>query len=139
MLVIVRLCVCACVCVCVSKYTSRSLFSSHPALPSSANLCAHIGLVPIKADPRKFEYSKDKDDRDETNYIVFRLKVKCEKRKDATPDASTPEELYVSCLGHLYVSTPHCTHGLRLWLGHLCVSTPHGLSFRPSICVKASL
>lgn len=59
-------------------------------------LLRFAGLVPIKADPRKFEYSKGKDDRDETNYIVFRLKVRCEKRKDAPPDATAPEELYIN-------------------------------------------
>mmetsp|Transcript_684 Transcript_684/g.1907 ORF Transcript_684/g.1907 Transcript_684/m.1907 type:complete len:377 (+) Transcript_684:450-1580(+) len=59
-------------------------------------LAHRLGLVPIKADPRKFEFSKGTDDRDETNYIVFRLQVKCEKRKDAPADATSHDELYVN-------------------------------------------
>eukprot|EP00038_Savillea_parva_P027724 m.61121 g.61121 ORF g.61121 m.61121 type:complete len:373 (+) comp8003_c2_seq1:770-1888(+) len=70
--------------------------SNNTSIIQDEVLAHRLGLVPIQADPRKFEFSKGKDDRDETNYIVFRLKVKCEKRKDAPPDAMAPEELYVN-------------------------------------------
>jgi len=58
-------------------------------------LAHRLGLIPIKADPRFFEYRQE-DDNEGTpqDTIVLNLKVKCVKNKNATPDTTLPEELY---------------------------------------------
>lgn len=42
-------------------------------------LAHRLGLLPIQADPRFFEYLSETDDRNERNTIVFKLHVKCER------------------------------------------------------------
>lgn len=40
-------------------------------------LAHRIGLIPIKADSRKFNYKKDDGEHDESNSLTFRLHAKC--------------------------------------------------------------
>jgi DNA-directed RNA polymerases I and III subunit RPAC1 len=47
-------------------------------------LAHRMGLVPIKVDPRKFDY-KNKEDHDESNCVKFKLHVKCTRKN--TPEA----------------------------------------------------
>lgn len=44
-------------------------------------LAQRLGLIPIRADPRKFNYRHAEEDADATNVISFRLMVKCTKRR----------------------------------------------------------
>lgn len=52
-------------------------------------LAHRLGLIPLKADPRLFEYkSEDSEEGTEHDSLEFELKVKCTRRKDATDTAS---------------------------------------------------
>lgn len=51
-------------------------------------LAHRLGLIPLKADPRLFEYKFDGDDETQDNCLEFELKVKCTKGKDARETAS---------------------------------------------------
>ncbi|KAG4068149.1 hypothetical protein HA402_001574 [Bradysia odoriphaga] len=46
-------------------------------------LAHRLGLIPLKADPRLFEYKFDGDDETQDNCLEFELKIKCTKGKDA--------------------------------------------------------
>ena len=46
-------------------------------------LSHRLGLIPIKADPRKFKDKNAEDESDEHNIITFRLQVKCEAARGA--------------------------------------------------------
>ncbi|BFZ07020.1 hypothetical protein BsWGS_10059 [Bradybaena similaris] len=63
-------------------------------------LAHRLGLLPIKADPRLFEY-KQKDSTEPTSEdtIQFRLKMKC-TRNNITTDATDPAVLYKNCKVH---------------------------------------
>ncbi|XP_045184889.1 DNA-directed RNA polymerases I and III subunit RPAC1-like [Mercenaria mercenaria] len=57
-------------------------------------LAHRLGLIPIKADPRLFEYKQDADSEPtEEDTIQFELKVKC-TRNPHVKDATDPDELY---------------------------------------------
>ncbi|KAJ6646149.1 DNA-directed RNA polymerases I and III subunit RPAC1 [Pseudolycoriella hygida] len=45
-------------------------------------LAHRLGLIPLKADPRLFEYKFDGDDETQDNSLEFEMKVKCTKAKD---------------------------------------------------------
>lgn len=53
-------------------------------------LAHRLGLIPILADPRKFAYVHESEggSLNENNTLVFTLKVSCELRRDAPPDAA---------------------------------------------------
>lgn len=51
------------------------------------NLAHRIGLVPIKVDPRLFDFKKSDKPFDETNSIRFKLHVVCTKKD---PKMQTP-------------------------------------------------
>ncbi|XP_055376014.1 DNA-directed RNA polymerases I and III subunit RPAC1 [Condylostylus longicornis] len=57
-------------------------------------LAHRLGLIPLKADPRLFEYkSEDNEDGTEHDTLEFELKVKCTKRKDIK-DSSNFDTIY---------------------------------------------
>lgn len=58
-------------------------------------LAHRLGLIPLKADPRLFEYKSDDapDDGSDQDTLEFKLKVKCTRRKDAK-DTSCFDSLY---------------------------------------------
>ncbi|XP_074650733.1 DNA-directed RNA polymerases I and III subunit RPAC1-like [Tubulanus polymorphus] len=58
-------------------------------------LAHRLGLIPIYADPRLFEY-KTQDEAEGTgdDTISFQLKVRCTKNPSAAKDATDPNELY---------------------------------------------
>ncbi|XP_028514803.1 DNA-directed RNA polymerases I and III subunit RPAC1 [Exaiptasia diaphana] len=60
-------------------------------------LAHRLGLIPIFADPREFSFPKegDTDVKDDTT-LIFDLKVKCIKNKNAPKDATDPDELYIN-------------------------------------------
>ncbi|ELU00597.1 hypothetical protein CAPTEDRAFT_171865 [Capitella teleta] len=56
-----------------------------------------LGLIPIKADPRMFEYrSEDNEEGTPEDTLVFELKVKCTMNKNATEHATDPDELFIN-------------------------------------------
>ncbi|KAL4641143.1 DNA-directed RNA polymerases I and III subunit RPAC1-like [Arapaima gigas] len=58
-------------------------------------LAHRLGLVPIKADPRLFEYRNAGDEEGtEIDTIQLQIKVKCTRNPRASKDSSDPNELY---------------------------------------------
>lgn len=58
-------------------------------------LAHRLGLIPIKADPRFFEYRQEGDEVGTAeDTIEFKLQIKCSKNPSATKDSTDPEELY---------------------------------------------
>ncbi|KAJ3411821.1 DNA-directed RNA polymerases I and III subunit RPAC1 [Chytridiales sp. JEL 0842] len=58
-------------------------------------LAQRLGLIPIKADPRKFNFREGADDvPTDLNTIVFKMSVKCDFNPNAKADAVNPEDLY---------------------------------------------
>ncbi|XP_072031344.1 DNA-directed RNA polymerases I and III subunit RPAC1-like [Amphiura filiformis] len=67
-------------------------------------LAHRLGLIPIKADPRMFEYKQEGDENGSPEDTVeFQLKIKCTKNPNAPKDATDPDELY----RHTKVTTEH--------------------------------
>eukprot|EP00039_Didymoeca_costata_P026663 m.16342 g.16342 ORF g.16342 m.16342 type:complete len:347 (+) comp5670_c0_seq2:184-1224(+) len=58
-------------------------------------LAHRLGLVPIKADPRQFDFVGDLEEFNDTNHIEFKLEVKCTKNPNAHKESADPEELYL--------------------------------------------
>ncbi|XP_074166931.1 DNA-directed RNA polymerases I and III subunit RPAC1 [Sminthopsis crassicaudata] len=60
-------------------------------------LAHRLGLIPIRADPRLFEYRNQGDeDGTEIDTLQFQLKVKCTHNPQAAKDSSDPNELYLN-------------------------------------------
>ncbi|XP_062850884.1 DNA-directed RNA polymerases I and III subunit RPAC1 [Trichomycterus rosablanca] len=60
-------------------------------------LAHRLGLVPIKADPRLFEYRNAGDEEGtEIDTIQLQLKVKCTRNHRVSKDSSDPKELYLN-------------------------------------------
>ncbi|CAG2059249.1 unnamed protein product, partial [Timema podura] len=58
-------------------------------------LAHRLGLIPLKADPRRFEYrQKDDEDGTEQDTLEFELKVKCTWNTNAHKDTTNPDDLY---------------------------------------------
>ncbi|RZF33883.1 hypothetical protein LSTR_LSTR009907 [Laodelphax striatellus] len=58
-------------------------------------LAHRLGLIPLKADPRRFDF-KSEDEGTERDTLEFELKIKCTKNTNAKPDSTNPDELYVN-------------------------------------------
>ncbi|KAJ3315888.1 DNA-directed RNA polymerase core subunit rpc40 [Boothiomyces sp. JEL0838] len=59
-------------------------------------LAHRIGLVPLNADPRLFEFRQWDDTPTDLNTIVFRLEVKCTTNPKALPDEVDPKQKYIN-------------------------------------------
>ncbi|KAM4592064.1 DNA-directed RNA polymerases I and III subunit RPAC1 [Odontesthes bonariensis] len=63
-------------------------------------LAHRLGLIPIKADPRLFEYKnpaeESAEEASEIDTIQLQLKIKCSRNPRASKDTSDPRELYVN-------------------------------------------
>ncbi|XP_029305815.1 DNA-directed RNA polymerases I and III subunit RPAC1 [Cottoperca gobio] len=64
-------------------------------------LAQRLGLVPIKADPRLFEYrnageESAEEEGSEIDTIQLQLKIKCSRNPRASKDSSDPRELYLN-------------------------------------------
>ncbi|KAL0964413.1 hypothetical protein UPYG_G00323510 [Umbra pygmaea] len=58
-------------------------------------LAHRLGLIPIKADPRLFEYRNAGDEEGtEIDTIQLQLKIKCTRNPRATKESADPHELY---------------------------------------------
>ncbi|RXN21727.1 DNA-directed RNA polymerases I and III subunit RPAC1 [Labeo rohita] len=79
-------------------------------------LSHRLGLVPIKADPRLFEYRNLEDQEGtEIDTIQLQLKVKCTRNPRAPKDSSDPKELYLNHMGKDHAKfSPVATASYRL-------------------------
>ncbi|KAK2848618.1 hypothetical protein Q5P01_008452 [Channa striata] len=64
-------------------------------------LAHRLGLIPIRADPRLFEYRNTaeesaEEEGSEIDTIQLQLKIKCSRNPRATKDSSDPRELYLN-------------------------------------------
>uniref|UniRef100_A0A2K6TF39 DNA-directed RNA polymerases I and III subunit RPAC1 n=1 Tax=Saimiri boliviensis boliviensis TaxID=39432 RepID=A0A2K6TF39_SAIBB len=60
-------------------------------------LAHRLGLIPIHADPRLFEYRNQGDEEGtEIDTLQFRLQVRCTRNPHAAKDSSDPNELYMN-------------------------------------------
>ncbi|XP_032397910.1 DNA-directed RNA polymerases I and III subunit RPAC1 [Etheostoma spectabile] len=64
-------------------------------------LAHRLGLVPIRADPRLFEYRNtgeeaSEEEGSEIDTIQLQLKIKCSRNPRASKDSSDPRELYLN-------------------------------------------
>ncbi|XP_041834989.1 DNA-directed RNA polymerases I and III subunit RPAC1 [Melanotaenia boesemani] len=64
-------------------------------------LAHRLGLIPIKADPRLFEYKNAgeesaEEEASEIDTIQLQLKIKCSRNPRASKDSSDPKELYLN-------------------------------------------
>lgn len=55
-------------------------------------LCHRIGLIPIKADPRLFEFKQADRDPNDRDTLVFNLNITCKKRPGIPNDAPEDEK-----------------------------------------------
>ncbi|XP_043992086.1 DNA-directed RNA polymerases I and III subunit RPAC1 [Gambusia affinis] len=64
-------------------------------------LAHRLGLIPIKADPRLFEFKNTgeesaEEEASEIDTIQLQLKIKCSRNPRASKDSSDPRELYLN-------------------------------------------
>lgn len=64
-------------------------------------LAHRLGLIPIKADPRLFEYrdagnGSEEEEGSEIDTVQLQLKIKCTRNPRASKDSSDPRELYLN-------------------------------------------
>ncbi|ORX40045.1 DNA-directed RNA polymerase [Kockovaella imperatae] len=57
-------------------------------------LCHRLGLLPLKVDPRKVQYTKNPDKPSENDTLIFDLRVRCDRNKDASRGETDPRKLY---------------------------------------------
>ncbi|XP_063235462.1 DNA-directed RNA polymerases I and III subunit RPAC1 isoform X2 [Bacillus rossius redtenbacheri] len=66
-------------------------------------LAHRLGLIPLKADARRFEYrQKDDEDGTEQDTLEFELKIKCTKNPNAPKDSKNPDDIYKNANGTAY-------------------------------------
>ncbi|XP_064600500.1 DNA-directed RNA polymerases I and III subunit RPAC1-like [Liolophura sinensis] len=60
-------------------------------------LAHRLGLIPINADPRLFEFRNEGDlEGSSEDTIEFQLKIKCSKSPKAPKEATDPDEMYIN-------------------------------------------
>ncbi|KCV70498.1 hypothetical protein H696_02839 [Fonticula alba] len=59
-------------------------------------LCHRLGLIPIYADPRQFDFKFAEDEATDINTIVLSLNVKCTHNPSAPAGASDPNVRYIN-------------------------------------------
>lgn len=57
----------------------KVLIANNTSVVQDEVLAHRLGLIPIEADPRLFEYASENDPANERNTIVFKLDVRCRK------------------------------------------------------------
>ncbi|XP_043696445.1 DNA-directed RNA polymerases I and III subunit RPAC1-like isoform X1 [Telopea speciosissima] len=57
----------------------KVLIANNTSIIQDEVLAHRLGLIPIKVDPRLFEYMSENDTPNEKNTLVFKLHVKCKK------------------------------------------------------------
>lgn len=83
--------------------TCRSCFSLQPlcgAFYYLQVLVHRLGLIPIFADPRMFDFKMPEDEEStEDNVVEFELKIKCTRNPNASKEATNPDDLYINHKG----------------------------------------
>ncbi|XP_063347504.1 DNA-directed RNA polymerases I and III subunit RPAC1 isoform X1 [Pelmatolapia mariae] len=74
---------------------------SNTSIVQDEVLAHRLGLIPIKADPRLFEYRNTgeesaEEEGSEIDTIQLQLKIKCSRNPRASKDSSDPRELYLN-------------------------------------------
>ncbi|KAJ3052196.1 DNA-directed RNA polymerase core subunit rpc40 [Rhizophlyctis rosea] len=65
-------------------------------------LSHRLGLIPIKADPRAFDYKEGEEDQPtDLNTIVFNLAIQCSVNKNAPPNSVDPKVKFINSSGSL--------------------------------------
>ncbi|CAG8458535.1 6493_t:CDS:10 [Paraglomus occultum] len=59
-------------------------------------LAHRLGLIPIYADPGKFDIKRPGDNATDANTLVFQLKISCEQKPDARPDETDPNRKFIN-------------------------------------------
>ncbi|KAM4678958.1 DNA-directed RNA polymerases I and III subunit RPAC1 isoform 2-T2 [Amazona ochrocephala] len=79
-------------------------------------LAHRLGLIPIRADPRLFEYRNQGDEEGtEIDTLQFQLKIKCSRNSQAAKESSDPDELYFNHKGKDHAKfSPVATASYRL-------------------------
>ncbi|KAF2879472.1 hypothetical protein ILUMI_26696 [Ignelater luminosus] len=57
-------------------------------------LCHRLGLIPLRADPRMFDYRSNDSEGTEQDTLEFELKIKCTWNKDENKDSSRVDDMY---------------------------------------------
>ncbi|KAG0201788.1 DNA-directed RNA polymerases I and III subunit RPAC1 [Mortierella sp. GBA30] len=58
-------------------------------------LAHRLGLIPILADPTKFDFKAKDETPTDLNTIVFRLTAKCKRNENASPNETDPLKKYI--------------------------------------------
>lgn len=58
------------------------------------DLTNRIGLVPIKVDPRLFEYRSPEQPATSQDTVIFELSIRCTKNLQASQDTTLPKDIY---------------------------------------------
>lgn len=87
-------------------------------------LAHRLGLLPLKADPRLFDYpstsSNDNDEVSEQDTLRYELKIKCTKNPHAPKDSQEPKAIYCNSYGNdNYIFL--LIHLINMWANYLCV------------------
>ena len=68
-------------------------------------LVHRLGLIPIFADPRMFNFKTWFDEEStEDNVVEFELKVKCTRNPRASKESTDPDDLYVNHKGGMFLN-----------------------------------
>uniref|UniRef100_A0A3Q4I303 DNA-directed RNA polymerases I and III subunit RPAC1 n=1 Tax=Neolamprologus brichardi TaxID=32507 RepID=A0A3Q4I303_NEOBR len=76
--------------------TEKVFIYSNTSIVQDEVLAHRLGLIPIKADPRLFEYRNSEEEGSEIDTIQLQLKIKCSRNPRASKDSSDPRELYLN-------------------------------------------
>ncbi|GLJ18919.1 hypothetical protein SUGI_0338150 [Cryptomeria japonica] len=68
------------------------LIANNTSVIQDEVLAHRLGLIPIKADPRRFEYRAEGDPANEKNTIVFKLDVTCKKQAGNVVNSTVKSE-----------------------------------------------
>ncbi|OXA42825.1 DNA-directed RNA polymerases I and III subunit RPAC1 [Folsomia candida] len=75
------------------------MYNNTSVIPDEV-LAHRLGLIPLKADPRKFEYRQEGDlHGTEQDTLEFELKVRCSWNPDKSAESTDPDELYINHKG----------------------------------------
>eukprot|EP00002_Diphylleia_rotans_P008001 TRINITY_DN17660_c0_g1_i1.p1 TRINITY_DN17660_c0_g1~~TRINITY_DN17660_c0_g1_i1.p1 ORF type:complete len:359 (-),score=74.93 TRINITY_DN17660_c0_g1_i1:48-1124(-) len=74
----------------------RVIVKNNTSIMQDEVLAHRLGLIPIRADPRLFEYMKPGDEETDKNTLRFRLKIACKLNPNAAPDSKAPAKKYLN-------------------------------------------
>uniref|UniRef100_A0A1B6DMY8 DNA-directed RNA polymerases I and III subunit RPAC1 n=2 Tax=Clastoptera arizonana TaxID=38151 RepID=A0A1B6DMY8_9HEMI len=79
-----------------SMAIEKVLVYNNTSLVQDEVLAHRLGLIPIKADPRLFEYKNEEDgEPNDQDTLKYELKVKCSRNPIAKKDSTHVDDLYI--------------------------------------------